>query len=113
MKKHQGQIIKSTLKEIKVSIAELSRIIGETPRIINKWLSLQELNPEIISTIGKAAGYDFSSEFPDLNLENPVKETAERNMDEENTKQEEIYWMNKYIELLEKYNDLLSKQIEV
>lgn len=112
-----GQVIEHTVRADHVGISELSRKLHVSRRTIYNWFNQKTLSLDIICKIGSAIHHDFSKEFPDdfarLNQENGYDERAFMTPDAgaNGTYSNSVsYWMNKYIKLLEKYNELLSRE---
>ncbi|WP_316814809.1 helix-turn-helix domain-containing protein [Pedobacter nyackensis] len=111
-----GQVIERAVRADHVGVSELSRKLQVSRRTIYNWFHQETLSLDIICKIGSAIKHDFSKEFPDdfarLNGESIYNDRLFMGAD---TKGEEAfsnsvsYWMNKYIRLLEKYNELLSR----
>jgi len=111
MEIHHGQTIERIIRRNGYSITELARLTNVNRRSVYNWFNQRYLKPEIIRRIGTVLNYDFSAEFPTLFLKDgnnkqhgtfpgtSVEETANN------------YWKDKYIEVLEKYNELLLKNV--
>ncbi|WP_316811947.1 helix-turn-helix transcriptional regulator [Pedobacter heparinus] len=111
-----GRVIEHIVREDHVGISELSRKLHVSRRTIYNWFNQKTLSYEIIYKIGKAIKHDFSKEFPDdfiaANQEskaNAVLFTDGDDHEDDAYTNSVNYWMNKYISLLEKYNELLRK----
>ncbi|WP_183572976.1 helix-turn-helix domain-containing protein [Mucilaginibacter sp. X5P1] len=114
MDTHRGQIVEMVIRREGYSISELARLAKVNRRSIYYWFNQQYLKTEIIYQIGIYIKHDFSIEFPHIfkpddfkhlstfNSLNIVKDVSQRQQDAE-------YWKNKYLEILEKYNDLLVR----
>lgn len=96
----------------KISISELSRILDVSRTSIYNWFQQPQLSLDIVCKIGYAIDYDFGNDFPDAFakagdriMANLVKEKMDDAQYYTNSVQ---YWMNKYITLLEKHNELLN-----
>ncbi len=114
--KHDGEVIEKVIRRNGVSIAELGRVLNVNRRSIYNWFNQRRLNNDLIIRIGQAINYDFSKDFPNYSLRcNMFSDSA--SMDPSNpvgmSAETLSYWQNKYIELLEKYNGLLTQQTEV
>ena len=116
MNLNAGQVIEHVVREDHVGISELSRKLHVSRRTIYNWFNQKTLSYEIIYKIGKAIKHDFSKEFP----ENFMIDMQESRLNkdslidgDDNTDgayaDSVNYWMNKYILLLEKYNELLRQ----
>jgi transcriptional regulator with XRE-family HTH domain len=110
MQKHTGSIVEMAIRRSGISIAELARRVGVNRRSIYNWFEQPSLSLEIISKVGLVLGYDFSSEFPEIKAYKPSSPVKENEQLTDSHSSEDIsYWKNKYITLLEKYNDVLIK----
>lgn len=114
MEKHYGEIVERTIRRNGYSISELSRLMKVNRRSIYNWFNQPKFKPDIIFKIGCALKHDFSNEFPELfsseefqKVFNDTKKTLQvRFLNEEHEKVS--YWKDKYINLLEEYNQILS-----
>lgn len=111
-----GQVIEHVVRKDHMGITELSRKLHVSRRTIYNWFDQESLNFDIICKIGNVINHDFSQEFPDDFARIRDEERAKKNalMEAEGNSQPNFstsvnYWMNKYIQLLEKYNELLSQ----
>ncbi|SMC95248.1 helix-turn-helix transcriptional regulator [Pedobacter nyackensis] len=108
MTSNKGDVIERIVRT-KIGISELSRILHVSRTSIYNWFEHGHLNLDTICKIGQAINHDFANEFPEefanAHLHHPTETTSEKT-DENYSIQ---YWMNKYISLLEKYNELLSE----
>lgn len=113
--KHDGEIIERIIRRNGVSIAELGRVLDVNRRSIYNWFNQRRLNNDLIIRIGQAIDYDFSKDFPNYCLKTSVFQTGSFDAANPGSMSNETlsYWQNKYIELLEKYNELLTVQTEV
>lgn len=111
MEKDAGAIVEKVVRRSGLGIAELARILHVDRRSIYYWFKQPNLKVDILYKIGDALGYDFSKDFPHL-MKRPAGQEFDftdssaakpKNMDAME------YWKNKYIGLLEKYNELLLK----
>ena len=109
-----GQVIERVVRRDHVRISELSRKLHVSRRTIYNWFNQESLSFEIICKIGNAITHDFSKEFPDdfARMDHEIGNDMNHLMNEDymsnNSSGSVNYWMNKYINLLEKYNELLS-----
>jgi transcriptional regulator with XRE-family HTH domain len=112
MELHHGQTIERIIRRNGYSITELARLTSVNRRSVYNWFNQRHLKPEIIYRIGTVINYDFSTIFPGLFIDedfNPLVRPATSPADPvANTLPEEnIIWKDKYIALLERYNELL------
>ena len=108
MKNHSGLIVEKAVRRSGISITELARRLKVDRKSIYNWFHQENLNLEIIARIGYCMNYDFSKDFPDCSFDElldiyrePIPVSIE-NLS---------YWKTKYVDLLEKYNNLLSSKI--
>ncbi|MEQ7799380.1 helix-turn-helix transcriptional regulator [Pedobacter sp. ASV1-7] len=116
MNSNVGQVIEQIVREDHVGISDLSRKLHVSRRTIYNWFNQKTLSLDIICKIGNAIKHDFSKEFPEdfarLKYNNELNEPLFMSVDfnsNETYSDSVSYWMNKYINLLEKYNDLLKE----
>ena len=111
MELHTGAIVERVVRRSGVSITELARRTHVNRRSVYNWFNQKRLKLDIICKIGCVLGHDFSIEFPNFFPKDEftqMKRLMETREEAENS--ESVYfWMNKYIALLEKYNELLLK----
>lgn len=112
----QGEVLERIVRRDRMGISELSRKLNVSRRTIYNWFSQDRINHEVIWQIGTLLGQDLSASFPDvfpkqdLGHKN-VPSSTEQHAKQGNTDSNSVYfWMNKYIHLLEKYNELLSPE---
>jgi hypothetical protein len=111
MELHYGQIIERTIRRKGYSISEVARFVKVNRRSVYYWFEQQYLKKDIIYQIGLCLKHDFSVEFPHLfKSEDFEQNRADKSpADLAGEQQIQDYWKNKYLEVLEKYNDLLIK----
>ncbi|QJD95631.1 helix-turn-helix transcriptional regulator [Mucilaginibacter robiniae] len=116
MEKHYGQVIEKVIRRNGYSISELAQMMNVNRRSIYNWFEQRRLKAEVISRMGEVLKYDFSNEFPELfSPETFAKDGAAKAIHKDGEANgetpAEISWKDKYISLLEKYNDLLVKKL--
>jgi|SRR6476661_11109705 len=118
MELHTGEIVERVVRRNGVSISELARRMNVNRRSVYNWFQQKTLKLDLICKIGYVLGHDFSVEFPDAFGEKgfAIMEHLVDSMDENHESgeypQSIHYWMNKYITLLEKYNELLAEKAQ-
>lgn len=117
MELHHGQIVERIIRRNGHSISELARLAKVNRRSVYNWFNQRNLKPDIIFRIGCVLNYDFSAEFPNLFSKGEFNRQNNSYMSDVITKsthgQEETdYWKDKYIDLLERYNQLLMMCID-
>lgn len=108
MTPNKGDVIERVVRK-KIGISELSRKLQVSRTAIYNWFESGQINLDTICKIGEAIDHDFTKEFPEefANAQHSAANsgtTPAENKDEANSVD---YWINKYINLLEQYNDLL------
>lgn len=108
-----GHVLEQAVRMERIGISELSRKLNVSRRTIYNWFKQEDLNPNIILKVGDVIRHDFTAELPEtfirnhkhiLETENPsiLNEVAADN-------NSVYFWMNKYVALLEKYNEMLNR----
>lgn len=116
MDKHHGQIIEYVVRKNGYSISDLARNTNVNRRSIYNWFNQKMLRCDVIFNIGCVLRHDFSQEFPEYFKSEDFKTTTQKfpfqpsNEILANNSENEIY-KDKYLMLLEKYNDLLISEI--
>ncbi len=113
---NKGKIVELVIRRNSLSISELSRRLHVSRRSIYNWFEQSELNLDVICKIGEVLDHDFSLDFPDLFNTKESKLFDARNFlgTQEETQQNSVsYWRNKYINLLERHNEMLSDHSSV
>lgn len=109
MSEHHGEIVEKAVRRGGHSLTDLAKMMGVNRRSIYNWFLQQRLKPEIILRIGRAIKHDFSVEFPQTFLPDDFMVEAKAESASTSDNQEAINaWMEKYIDLLERYNLLLT-----
>lgn len=110
--RHHGEVIEYFVRRSPMGISAISRELHISRRTLYNWFESKVLPDGIIGQLGRVIDHDFNKEFPDsfLNKKLIDLETYNYNQLYGNSK-DAIYWMNKYIELLEVINkNLLLKK---
>lgn len=107
---HKGEIIEKAVRESGFSITRLADRIGKSRRWVYQIFESRIVPVDYILSIGKIIHHDFSEEIKELKT---YKVSITKQMMNDptqpfgNDKEEVEYWKNKYLAVLEKYNDLL------
>lgn len=103
---HRGEIVEQAIRQSGFSIT----IVAKRLRKSRRWMYLMFDNPQIdidtVLAIGTIIHHDFSEDIKELipNRSNSFSDPAD--LYNGQTKE---YWKNKYLKLLEDYNELLKK----
>ena len=113
---HHGQTLEKIIRRNGHSISNIAREINVNRRSVYNWFTQRRLKTEIILNVGKVIDYDFSGDFPEL-----FKPVIFRRLMSDDTIgaegqfrdsfDKDLIWKDKYLDLLERYNFLLSKQM--
>lgn len=105
---HRGEIIKDAVYKSGYSITELAKRMGKSRRWVYLMFENHSVSLDIILQIGQIIHYNFTKEITDLY---PLKKILSKSLsDSENEDCSNDYWKNKYLELLEEYNELLKEK---
>ncbi|RYY34220.1 MAG: hypothetical protein EOP46_14140 [Sphingobacteriaceae bacterium] len=116
MEKHYGKIIEYRIRKNGYSISDLARSTQVNRRSVYNWFTQKNLKTNIIYRIGCVLRHDFSEEFPELFTHDDFKQiytvrqpyiSQPHNLLLDETEA----WKNKYLNLLEKYNEVLIKAV--
>jgi transcriptional regulator with XRE-family HTH domain len=112
MEKDYGKIVEYIVRKKGYSITELATKLSVNRRSIYNWFNQKDLRTDIILKIGHIIRHDFSREFPELftsedfeyifNIKQPYLDQMDLH-----SPHNDKNWKDKYIELLEKYNNIL------
>ena len=111
-----GQVVERVVRRDPMGISELARRLNVSRRTIYNWFEMEKLSFDIICKIGFVIGHDFSNEFPEdfaQKSNNAIEEPfTEIQNGTEQPSNAIYYWMDRYIKLLEKFNETLSHEIK-
>ncbi|MFN8282349.1 MAG: hypothetical protein U0U67_03995 [Chitinophagales bacterium] len=99
---HKGEILEKAIRESGIPIIKVAKMLGKSRRWMYHTFENNNVSIDVILEIGKIIHHDFSKDIKGL-----VKYKL---ASDENTEDKSEFWKNKYVELLEKYNDLLLSQ---
>ncbi|MFA6082880.1 hypothetical protein [Mucilaginibacter sp.] len=107
--KHHGQIVEYLIRRNGYNLSDLAKSLKVNRRTIYNWFKQPQLKCDIIFHIGRIIRHDFSVEFPELFLPEQFdliqKPTYIKQQLDIND------WKDKYCNLLEKYNQALTKSL--
>lgn len=100
---HRGEIIKKAIYNSGISITVLAYKLGKSRRWVYQMFDSCNVSLDTIIEIGNLIHHDFSIEIHELKLIISNNDFIENH-------QSADYWKNKYLKLLEEYNDLLKNK---
>jgi plasmid maintenance system antidote protein VapI len=108
---HQGEIIEKAVRASGYSITRLARKMGKTPRWLYYIFDNDTVPVDYMLQIGEIIHHDFTEEIESLKKYKAY--TASQVVYEQlNAAQSGVhpdYWKNKYLHLLEQYNEMLRQ----
>ena len=110
---HKGEIIEKAVRSSGYSITKLADSLGRSRRWIYQIFESPNVPIDYILDIGKIIHHDFSNEVRELKvyrikMSNESFQESAQIVDSD--RKEAEYWKNKYLTVLENYNELLLKQ---
>lgn len=108
---HRGEIVEKAIRQSGYSITRVAAELGKSRRWMYYVFENRNLSMDLILEIGQIIHYDFSKDLCEFKLtpknliEDMFKEYPRRIGDQ---KKEIENWKNKYMDILEKYNKLLT-----
>lgn len=109
--KHAGSILESIIRRQGHNISKLARYLKISRCTLYNWFEHDILPFDILVKIGAYIDYDFSSDFPEYFYLNSTAKLEKDPLQNQIIENEKIdYWIMKYIQLLEKYNECLISQ---
>ena len=114
---HIGKVLEGLIRSNNLEISEVSRKIKVSRRSLYNWFRKKTLRSYTLQRICYVLVYDFSLSLPDFLKEEFLqdKDLLQRPVDTKDEEGERInsaqFWMDKYIYLLEQYNQILAKEV--
>jgi transcriptional regulator with XRE-family HTH domain len=99
---HMGELLERAIRMKGVNITELARALNITRRTMYNLFKQEVIDKGTIERISEVIKYDLTSE----NL-NPV--VVKDIKDESSIVKDEAYWQDRYLDLLERYSELIEK----
>ena len=109
---HRGKLLKSIIDRSNISIFDLSRTLSYSIDAIHHHIEMETLDFKLLLAYGEVLKYDFSVDFPEMALSLAAKESPHAAvMSYNELLKDRDHWKLKYIELLEKHNELLIRRL--
>lgn len=109
---HRGKLLKSIIHKSNISIFDLSKTLSYSIDAIHHHIEMETLDFKLLSAYGEVLKYDFSVDFPEMVLSIATKESPHTEiMNYDELLKDRDHWKLKYIELLEKHNELLIRRL--
>jgi predicted transcriptional regulator len=103
---HRGEIIKEAVYKSGYPITELAKRLGKSRRWMYLMFENNNVSLDVVLQIGKIIHYDFTVEIKEFTPSQIAFNEPPTDYKREESSPE--YWKNKYLKLLEEYNDLLK-----
>jgi transcriptional regulator with XRE-family HTH domain len=109
-KVHHGTFLKRMCESSKIALSKISEMSGYSRSSLYRWFEEEELNPRILYDVSIALGLDIKGKIPEVDavheqLVQTVKEEKEF-VSRKATPVSSEYYKDKYLQLLERHNDL-------
>jgi predicted transcriptional regulator len=107
---HKGEIVQKAVRDSGHSITRLAKGMGKSRRWVYQIFENPNVPVDYILEIGKLIHHDFTDEIKELKTykQRMVKQLLQEPAKEfDNDREEAEYWKNKYLNALERYNELL------
>jgi CRISPR/Cas system-associated exonuclease Cas4 (RecB family) len=106
---HRGEIVERAIRQSGYPISAIAKKLGRSRRWMYLMFDNTQIDLETVMSIGNIIHHDFSDEIKELSsISNHSFEDPENPYNNQ-TKE---YWKNKYLKLLEDYNELLKRTNE-
>ena len=109
---HRGEIIKKAIYQSGMSITLIAKKIGKSRRWMYQMFENNNVSLDLILEIGDVIHYDFSDEIREINYTKGNLQDNSIPPYGKPANEEAEFWKNKYLNLLEEYNQLLKKKGE-
>lgn len=116
---HRGEIVEKIVRERGYPISKIAKRMGKSRRHVYNLFESSSIPFDVIAEIGTIIGYDFAINFKELRPYEARGLTEAGRVESFSTGQEELLYCkrelesvkNKYIRLLEQYNELLRERM--
>ncbi|WP_343635816.1 hypothetical protein [Fluviicola sp.] len=106
---HRGEIVERAIRQSGYPISAIAKKLGRSRRWMYLMFDNTQIDLETVMAIGNIIHHDFSDEIKELGSINNHSFEDPENPYNNQTKE---YWKNKYLKLLEDYNELLKRTNE-
>ncbi len=103
---HRGEIVERAIRQSGYPISSIAKKLGKSRRWMYLMFDNTQVDIETVISIGNIIHHDFSDEIKELGAMNNSSFADPDNPYNNQTKE---YWKNKYLKLLEDYNELLKR----
>jgi transcriptional regulator with XRE-family HTH domain len=101
---HMGELLERAIRRKGMNITELAAALNVTRRTLYNWFNLERIDEVTMERISGVIKYEINTS----NI-NPV--ITKGSLSEPSINKDEAYWQARYIDLLERYSELLQSKI--
>lgn len=106
---HRGEIVEQAVRQSGISITNVAKKLGKSRRHLYNLFEEPHVSIDVILQIGKVIHYDFTEVIPEIKKSIHAQEMTDSTSQYE-TEGSAEYWKDKYLRLLERYNELLEEK---
>ncbi len=106
---HRGEIVEHAVRQSGMSLSELARRLGKSRRWVYMAFDNPVLSIDTVIQIGKVIHMDFSGFIYELKNQTPLTSEPDGPVYQVPDQLDMLLWKDKYLFLLEKYNELPEK----
>lgn len=99
---HMGELLEKALRRKGLNITKVASALGITRRTLYTWFNKKVIDQQTMEKISQVIGYD-----PYVNPIDPMIITQKNNQPP--LERDEAYWQARYIDLLERYSQLIKE----
>jgi hypothetical protein len=107
---HRGEILETAIRQSGVPITRIVKKLSKSRRWLYNQFTRQDVSLDVFLEIGKLIHHDFSQDLKEFKLNTRQSHLIEDANDSMYGNQTAQYWKDKYMHLLEEYNELLKSQ---
>ena len=107
---HRGEILETAIRQSGVPITRIVKKLSKSRRWLYNQFTRQDVSLDVFLEIGKLIHHDFSQDLNEFKPNARRSHLIEDANDNEYGNQTAQYWKDKYMHLLEEYNELLKSQ---
>ena len=105
---HRGEILETAIRQSGVPITRIVKKLSKSRRWLYNQFTRQDVSLDVFLEIGKLIHHDFSQELSEFKSNARRSHLIEDANDNEYGNQTAQFWKDKYMHLLEEYNELLK-----
>ena len=103
-----GQLLEKAIRRKGLNITEIAAALQISRRTLYNWFKLEVIDEVTMERIANVTAHDFTTiQLKPINGNNKTETT---NTNSNSTVKDEAYWQDRYIDLLERYSQILAAQ---